>query len=930
MNRKWYYMFLVVSFALLMTASLRGYGAATIWTDKTDYSSGDTAIVSGSGFLPNVQITVLITHPDSIVDTKSAGTDASGAFTCNYQLDGITGTYTVTATDGTNTASTTFTDTKPTFSITIDTINGHSWPYPTLTNPIHLAGHASSTHYPGQLSSYQVQVNWADGTVDADSTVNFVASGNDFSGTWSSDPDHSYASGGTFIITVKLYHQMPPGAESGDAIATATIEVAPPQYQLTMATNFGTTNPSPGIHSYTAGSLVTISATAPVAGAGERYVWNGWTGSGASGKYSGSSNPAVNAVTMNGAITETASWTHQYKLTVNSDHDSPAPTVGDHWYDTGTHVDASVTSPADDDLAGTRYRCTGRTGSGSATSGSETSFDFDIAEPSSITWNWIVQYYLTVNTSPASIDSPTGEDWYDTGVTAHVSTAQYEDIVSGSSRYRFNSWTGASGTFSDATVVMDAAKTATANYVVQFYVTFAQSGVGSDFTGTVMTVGGVDYNRDGHSDWYDSSASIVYSYGSPLSVDAGKRYFKTSTDASPLTVSAATTVTGTYKTQYYLTVENGGHGTSGGEGWYDANTNAHATITPLTVAGTSGTQYVFAGWSGAATGSGSPSDDILMTGPKTATATWTTQYYLTVASDHDTPTGEGWYDSGATPSVGMTDTTVSGGTGVQYVFTGWSSSDTGGYTGSDASHSVTMNNPITETANWKTQYLVSFTQTGSAVPPTVDYTADTDPTGTVPFSIWVKGGSTITYTYQAIVPDGPGVQFVLTGVTPASAQTVNGPLTIVGNYKTQYYLTVLAYGDGSWRDLVPPVTPPSGWFDAGTPVTLNAPQVTHDAQGNTYIFYGYWSVNGQLMIGNTVQIIMDSAKTAIAWYCDPPMFTDVNNDGRINVADLAIVARHYGEVRTNPNYNPLFDINGDGRIDLRDMAAVARSIARAS
>ena len=86
------------------------------------------------------------------------------------------------------------------------------------------------------------------------------------------------------------------------------------QYRLTMATNFGTTTPAVGDTWYDTGSQVTISATAPSVGAGERYVWNGWTGSG-TGSYTGTNNPATNAVTMNAPITETASWTHQYLAT---------------------------------------------------------------------------------------------------------------------------------------------------------------------------------------------------------------------------------------------------------------------------------------------------------------------------------------------------------------------------------------------------------------------------------------------------------------------------------------------------------------------------------------------------------------------------------------------------------------------------------------
>jgi hypothetical protein len=328
------------------------------------------------------------------------------------------------------------------------------------------------------------------------------------------------------------------------------------------------------------------------------------------------------------------------------------------------------------------------------------------------------------------------------------------------------------------TVRMDNAKTVTADYVTQYYITFAQTGVGSDFTGYVMNVDGTDYDRSGYSNWYDDGAIVTFSFHSPLSPSGGKRYVWTSTSGLSTLQSGTLTVTG----------------------------------------------------SGSVTG------------------------------------------------------------------------------------------------NYKTQYLVSFTQTGSAVPPTVDYTANTDPTGTVPFSVWVKAGSAITYTYQAIVSDGPGVQFVLTGVTPASPQTVNGPLTIVGYYKTQYYLTVTTYADGRLGVLTPPPTPPSGWYDAGAQVTLTAPPTAHDPSGTLYTFYGDWSVNGKLVIGNPIKITMNQPTTAIAWYCDPPLFADINRDGKVDLTDLVRVARHFGAIAGSANYDFWCDLNEDGRINLLDLAAAARQV----
>ncbi len=85
------------------------------------------------------------------------------------------------------------------------------------------------------------------------------------------------------------------------------------QYPLSMSTDYGTVSPVNG--GYDAGSVISITATPPVAGAGERYIWLGWTGTG-SGSYTGMNNPAQ--ITMNGAITEIAQWKHQYLVTLAS------------------------------------------------------------------------------------------------------------------------------------------------------------------------------------------------------------------------------------------------------------------------------------------------------------------------------------------------------------------------------------------------------------------------------------------------------------------------------------------------------------------------------------------------------------------------------------------------------------------------------------
>ncbi|MFX1578425.1 MAG: hypothetical protein ACFFBJ_02175, partial [Promethearchaeota archaeon] len=82
----------------------------SIWTDKEDYRPEEIVSIFGSGFTSDSTIEINITRPDSEVDTYSAESDASGDFIFYYDLNGITGLYNVTATDGVSWAYTSFRD----------------------------------------------------------------------------------------------------------------------------------------------------------------------------------------------------------------------------------------------------------------------------------------------------------------------------------------------------------------------------------------------------------------------------------------------------------------------------------------------------------------------------------------------------------------------------------------------------------------------------------------------------------------------------------------------------------------------------------------------------------------------------------------------------------------------------------------------------
>src|SRR5207237_4696493 len=95
----------------------------------------------------------------------------------------------------------------------------------------------------------------------------------------------------------------------------------------------------------------------------------------------------------------------------------------------------------------------------------------------------------------------------------------------------------------------------------QFQLTFAQSGIGGDSTGSVVTINGSVTKTAAQlpfSAFFDSGATVTYTYADPVaSTVAGQRYTLTTpapSPASPITMSGAATITGTYTAQFQLTV----------------------------------------------------------------------------------------------------------------------------------------------------------------------------------------------------------------------------------------------------------------------------------------------------------------------------------------------------------------------------------------
>jgi len=202
----------------------------------------------------------------------------------------------------------------------------------------------------------------------------------------------------------------------------------------------------------------------------------------------------VNAKNAAGTSNWSSTWSfttvvQQYYLTVNSP--CGLPTTGEGWYNAGTQVQVTVTSPY---VSGaTRWTFTNWSGDAS---GSQNPITIMMDGPKTITANCNTQYYLSVSTP---YGTPSGYGWYDAGSTAYAGVSP--SIVPGGTgiQYRFANWSGdATGGKADQSnpITMNAPKGAVANWQQQF-----QLSVSSTYGGHVSGP------PDG---WYNNGAYIGY------------------------------------------------------------------------------------------------------------------------------------------------------------------------------------------------------------------------------------------------------------------------------------------------------------------------------------------------------------------------------------------------------------------------------------
>jgi hypothetical protein len=370
-------------------------------------------------------------------------------------------------------------------------------------------------------------------------------------------------------------------------------------------------------------------------------------------------------------------------------------------------------------------------------------------------------------------------DWYTNGISGvNLNNLNITNSVSDGMSVIGGSGTGATGALSNA---------------VASYINIPNYGIGAS-------------GRNGLWARYDAVGSMTVSNCTVVEYkdDSSNFTFNFVTSNVPVTVQ-------TSPSGLSFTVDGTNYSSAQAFNWAYGSSHSIATSSPQS--GGTGVQYVWGSWSDG----GAISHLVTATTNVTYTANFTTQYYLTMnaGAGGTVSPASGWNTSNAVVNISAT---ASNG----YSFGSWSGNGSGSYSGNNSSTSVTMNGPITETANFTPNVAVTVQASLAGLSFTVDGTTYTN---TQTFS-WTPG-SNQTIATSTPQSGGTGVQYVWSSWSDGGAisHTVapTTGTTYAANFTTQYYLTMNAGVGGS-------VSPASGWNDSGANVNISG------TASNGYVF----------------------------------------------------------------------------------------------
>ena len=675
------------------------------------------------------------------------------------------------------------------------------------------------------------------------------------------------------------------------------------QYYLTItggnSLTFGTASPTTD-QWYDSGTSTTVSSNwvwTVVSGQSRTAISNyAIDGSNKNPARSNTGTLTTSSVSMTTYHTVSFSSVTQYYLTVSGGNGityGTASPTSDNWYDSGGSTTVSSNGVYSRSSGnGTRvssWNLDSGSNNNVATTGTVTTSAVSMSTYHTVTFNSATQYQVTLDSGTTSalntITNPTisgDSGWYDSGTPVTLTLNGIYGRLGGSgtriSGFAINAGSNnpesTTGTFTVLNAIaISAPQAITTTKVTQYQVTLDATSTAALNSITSPTVISDNY-------WYDSGTTATVILNGVWGQSGGTRtrltgYVINGGSNTPTSTTGTVTVfsgvisnhefvTATSVAQYQITFTQTGLTSDSGSNtiltlnglnyayntlptnfWVDSGTS-FSWASP--VAGITNEQFIKTGGSGA-----SP-----ITATGTYSATYQTQYYLTVTSANGSPTGQGWYNAGVSAPFSVT-TPSSGGNGVQYLLTTWTGSGIGSYSGSSSSSSVTMNNPITETANWQTQYYL-----------TVNSAAGT-PTGQS--SGWYNSGTSITSSVSATINvNGPPIinytstGYTGTGSAPAtgSTQSVTFSLNQASNITWNWHGLMTLYATSDASDGIPSVTgATTHWQAVSDYGSSDGTSYVWAGSGNTGTYTDYYTMQDAISPSGTINSVTESIRVYV-------------------------------------------------------------------
>jgi hypothetical protein len=241
------------------------------------------------------------------------------------------------------------------------------------------------------------------------------------------------------------------------------------------------------------------------------------------------------------------------------------------------------------------------------------------------------------------------------------------------------------------------------------------------------------------------------------------------------------------------------------------------------------------------------------------------EFLLTINSEYGVVQGGGWYINGESASF-LVDSTAQETDSTRYAFEKWKGTGNSSYTGNQRIVKIIMNDPVIETAEWKTQhYLRIESPYGSPIGDGWHDQGDTVAIGIDSFVSLVEGTRSVFDSWEG---QGEGSY---SGDKRIVEVILSAPIREQAFWHTEHYLNVKSAPEGL-TDFKK-----SGWYVKRQNVatdtakqSLNLPEVI--------CHFLRWSVDGQAAAGNPIQILMDTSHTAEAIYQIDSVLVTINTN----------------------------------------------------